>query len=274
MDFLKLFDDANKPWQLLIYIVVFVACMNLEYFIGVSDKEFRFKNIRTNLLFIIPGFLFQTLLGFVFIKTLDYENIHNLGIFSMLHIKSFGAQVIISFIVLDFFYWLYHFVMHRYGGLWRFHAVHHSDKVLNVSTSLREHPIETTVRLSHYMIISCLLGPAVLIISLHQFIQVISKIIIHSNWRLPEKTDKILSYLVLTPNMHHVHHHEKQPYTDSNYGDLFSIWDRMFATFQHLNKSEVVFGLDLVAFENRDSKNLKFKGLMSVPFSKQKLDNK
>lgn len=84
------------------------------------------------------------------------------------------------------------------------------------------------------------------ILALHQFVQIASKIIIHSNFRLPDKLDKYLSYLVITPNMHHVHHHFKQPYTDSNYGDLFSIWDRMFGTFTYLSKEQVQFGLDEV----------------------------
>ena len=136
--------------------------------------------------------------------------------------------------------------MHKVKKIWRFHAVHHSDVVLNVSTSLREHPVETVIRLSQYMAVSLFLGPMLWILALHQFVQIASKIIIHSNFRLPDKLDKYLSYLVITPNMHHVHHHFKQPYTDSNYGDLFSIWDRMFGTFTYLSKEQVQFGLDEV----------------------------
>ena len=121
--------------------------------------------------------------------------------------------------------------MHKVKLVWPFHAVHHSDTVLNVSTSLREHPVETCIRLGHYMLSAWFLGTAFWIMTLHQFVQIISKIIIHSNFRLPDKLDKYLSYFIITPNMHHVHHHYTAPYTDSNYGDLFSIWDRMFGTY-------------------------------------------
>ena len=273
MDKITFFSEENKVYQALVFVFVFLVCLNLEYLFGVSDRKDKFKNFKTNLLFIIPGFIFQTLLGLVFIKVLIWENDNNYGLLEFFGIKSVFGQLVVSFIVLDFFYWLYHFLMHRYKIVWRFHAVHHSDKILNVSTSLREHPVETTIRLSHYMLVCWLLGPSVWLISLHQFIQVISKIIIHSNWRFPDKVDKYLSYFILTPNMHHVHHHEKQPYTDSNFGDLFSIWDRVFGTFRFLPKEQVVFGLDVTVFENDDSKYLKFKELMKIPFSKKDLSN-
>lgn len=273
MNFITFFDESNKVYQAIVFMFVFLACMNLEYFFGVSDKEIKFKNVKTNLLFILPGFVFQNLLGIVFVKILLLENLKHFGLLAYLGIDAFLGQLILSFIVIDFFYWLYHFLMHKFSFVWRFHAVHHSDKVLNVSTSLREHPMETIIRLGQYMIVCCFLGPVVWLISLHQFIQVISKIIIHSNWRLPDKIDKYLSTLILTPNMHHVHHHEKQPYTDSNFGDLLSIWDRLFGTFRYLPKEDVVFGLDVVVFEDRNSKYLKFKELMKIPFGDKNLSS-
>jgi sterol desaturase/sphingolipid hydroxylase (fatty acid hydroxylase superfamily) len=266
------FNEDHKIFQGLAFMVVFLICLNLEYLFGVSDKKVKFKNIRTNLMFVLPGFVFQNVLGIIFLKVLIWENSNAIGLLDYFNIRTLFGQLVISFIVLDFFYWLYHFLMHKFSFVWRFHAVHHSDKVLNVSTSLREHPIETTIRLSHYMLITWLLGPTVWLISLHQFIQVVSKIIIHSNWRLPDKIDKYLSYLILTPNMHHVHHHEKQPFTDSNYGDLFSIWDRIFGTFQFLPKEQVVFGLDVEIFKE-NANSLKFKELMKLPFGNHKLEN-
>ncbi|MBK9509888.1 MAG: hypothetical protein IPO04_10675 [Cytophagaceae bacterium] len=72
--------------------------------------------------------------------------------------------------------------------------------------------------------------------------------------------------------MHHVHHHEKQPYTDSNFGDLFSIWDRAFGTFQFLPKEKVIFGLDVEIFKE-NPQTLRFKELIKLPFGKQKLNN-
>ncbi|MBK9718639.1 MAG: sterol desaturase family protein [Saprospiraceae bacterium] len=187
------------------------------------------------------------MIGIIFTKFILYENTISYGISPL----SSWIQLIVIFIILDFTYYIYHFLMHKFGIMWRFHSIHHSDTVLNVATSLREHPIETIIRMSHYIIVACLLGPLFWIISLHQLIQVASKIIIHSNFRFPDRIDKQLSIFLITPNMHHVHHHYKKPYTDSNFGDLFSIWDRLFCTFRYLPKEKVQFGLDDISYTHK-----------------------
>jgi sterol desaturase/sphingolipid hydroxylase (fatty acid hydroxylase superfamily) len=66
----------------------------------------------------------------------------------------------------------------------------------------------------------------------------------HANIALPKKWDTIMSYLIVSPDMHKVHHHYKLPYTDSNYGNIFSVWDRLFGTFRTLPKEEIVYGID------------------------------
>jgi sterol desaturase/sphingolipid hydroxylase (fatty acid hydroxylase superfamily) len=267
-------DTQNQSTQVILFGIVFLVCWNLERLYGVSKGDYdRQKHAFTNLLFILPGLVMQSLLGIVFLKVLLHENANNIGLLPYFNINSNLWQMVITFIVLDFFYWIYHFLMHKIKFAWRFHAVHHSDKIMNVTTSLREHPGETFIRLSHYMLAIWLLGPYFWIVTLHQFIQITSKIIVHSNWRIPDKADKYISYLLLTPNMHHVHHHQDQPYTDSNFGDLFSIWDRIFGTFKYLHKDEVVFGLDVEVFEDESNKQMKFKGLIKAPFSKDNLSN-
>ncbi len=267
------FSEDHRTFQIGVFTIVFILCWNLEYLFGISKNYSKSRHFLNNFLVAIPGALVQLTLGAFFLKMLNYENVNQIGLLSQLSIRSNVGQLLFSFVFLDFIYWLYHFIMHKTKLLWRFHAVHHSDKILNVSTSLREHPVETMVRLSHYILAVGFLGPYIWIISLHQFVQIISKIIIHGNFRLPEKTDKYLSYLILTPNMHHAHHHFEQPFTDSNYGDLFSIWDHLFGTFSHLTKDQVKFGLDLDVFAKDDSPFLKVKGLLQVPFSKNKLSN-
>ncbi len=271
MNFSHFFADGQNVWQLILFAITFLVCWNLEYLFGVTKDYNKWKQSFTNAMFIIPGGLMQLALGTVFIAVIKWENANGVGLLPRLNIMSNWQQIVVTFIVLDLFYWAYHFFMHKLNFAWRFHAVHHSDTVMNVSTSLREHPGETLIRLGHYMLGCWMLGTTFWILTLHQFIQIISKIIVHSNWRLPDNVDKWVSYLFLTPNMHHVHHHSEQPYTDSNYGDLFSIWDRMFGTFRYLPKHEVKFGLDVELFENEEQ--LKFKKLMKVPFTKENLSN-
>lgn len=234
------FSHQHQLVELAFYTVLFFICWNLENIFGVTTNYKKWRHSATNFWFILTGGLVQGLTGYFFVKALLFENAHHYGLIRFTTM----TQILISFICLDLAYYFYHVMMHKVRKTWRFHAVHHSDTVMNVSTCIREHPVETIIRLGQYMLFSLLLAPAFWIISLHQFLQITSKILIHSNFRLPDKLDKYLSYIILTPNMHHVHHHYQMPYTDSNYGDIFSIWDRIFGTFSYLPKEGVQFGLD------------------------------
>ncbi|MBK8279545.1 MAG: sterol desaturase family protein [Saprospiraceae bacterium] len=247
-----------QKYNFIVYAILFISLWNIENIFGVSKNYNKWSHSLINFWFIIPGYIIQGVLGAEFGVVLKFENSIGFGISSISTIW----QVLIAFLVLDLFYYLYHVVMHRYNLLWKVHAVHHSDTVLNVSTSLREHPFETVIRLSLYILCCCAIGPLLWIILFHQFVQVLSKIIIHSNIRLPDKFDYLLSFVFITPNMHQVHHHFKRPYTDSNFGDLFSIWDRLFGTMMYLSKEQVIFGLDQV--ETEKSKSIKSLVLINL----------
>jgi sterol desaturase/sphingolipid hydroxylase (fatty acid hydroxylase superfamily) len=264
---IQFFDQNNQILQSSIFIIVFLLCWSLEHFHGITAVNSKKKHFINNVLFSVFGALVQLAIGLVFLKSIQFEQENGLGLIHYWGVTSNLGQLLIAFIFLDFTYWLYHFLMHKIPVLWRFHAVHHSDSFLNVSTALREHPFETVIRLGHYILAVAIIGPSLWVISLHQFIQIISKIIIHGNFRVPEKLDKTLSFLLLTPNMHQVHHHYVQPYTDSNYGDLFSIWDRIFSTFRTLKKDELSFGLDQYP-EELESPD-KWYNLLKRPFLAQ-----
>jgi len=103
---------------------------------------------------------------------------------------------------------------------------------------------------------------------LYQSLSVLFAHLTHANISLPQNLDRIISYLFVTPNMHKVHHHYKQPLTDSNYGNIFSIWDRIFGTYTFVNDSKsLVYGIDT---HINDSKIDSFTNLLLIPFKKLK----
>ena len=104
-------------------------------------------------------------------------------------------------------------------------------------------------------------------VMIYQTLVVISTAFTHANIRLPKKIDRLLSYVIVSPNMHKVHHHWKQPYTDSNYGAVFSFWDRILGTFKSLDTSQIKYGIDKYY---PMEKNENILSLMKKPF--QKLD--
>lgn len=177
------------------------------------------------------------------------------------------ATILIGVLALDFSSWLVHWVMHKNSFLWRFHLIHHSDNKVDVTTGLRHHPGDSLLRGIFFLLLIFVSGAPMYSVMIYQTLVVVATAFTHANISLPPKFDKLLSYFLVSPNMHKVHHHWKQPYTDTNYGAVFSIWDRMFQTFSSLPVSEIRYGLDRYYPNEKDED---FMSLMKDPFVKKK----
>ena len=148
------------------------------------------------------------------------------------------------FVLLDLGDYVYHRFMHHTPWLWRFHLVHHTDQVVDSSTTVREHPGETIVRGLFLVLWTLLLGASYEVLLLRQAAETVSAVLAHSAVRMPQRLAHWLGFVLITPNLHHVHHHYVLPYTDQNFGGVLSIWDRLFGTFAELEEADCVFGLD------------------------------
>ncbi|RYY88861.1 MAG: sterol desaturase family protein [Chitinophagaceae bacterium] len=178
------------------------------------------------------------------------------------------ATILISFLVLDFFGgWLVHITEHKLSLLWRFHVVHHADNNVDVTTGLRHHPLESVLRGLFFFAGILLSGAPMYAVMIFQTLLVLSTAFTHANISLPRWLDKCLSYVFVSPNMHKVHHHWQQPYTDSNYGAVLSIWDRALGTYRELEPKKIRYGLDRY-YPNEEDEN--FGMLMRKPFGKLK----
>ena len=102
------------------------------------------------------------------------------------------------------------------------------------------------------------------LVFLYQTISVVSTQFTHANIALPKKLDSFLSYFIVSPNMHKVHHHYVLPYTDSNYGNIFSIWDRLFGTYHYTPVDQLKYGLDVL--DDKTDENMAFQ--LGIPFNK------
>ena len=150
----------------------------------------------------------------------------------------------LMFFVLDLLDYLYHFTMHKVDMFWRFHLVHHTDRAVDVSTTVREHPGETFIRNCFLMLWVFVCGASVEILVLRQTVETIVNLCSHTAIRLPSRSARVLGWLFITPNLHHAHHHAQLPCTNRNFGDVFSIWDRLFGTYVTLARTDTVFGLE------------------------------
>jgi sterol desaturase/sphingolipid hydroxylase (fatty acid hydroxylase superfamily) len=270
--FKYLITDHGQLIQLCLFAVLFFISWNIEIVAGRYMYVNKKKHAFINTPFIITSIPGQVLLGFAFAKTIQWTTLHQFGfLYHIPFTKNSLFLFLISFIFLDFGEYIYHIIMHKVKGLWIFHMVHHSDHFVDVSTTLREHPAENFIRLSFTLLWVFISGTVFWVLLLRQIIQVISTLFAHINYHLPEKTERMISLVFITPNLHQVHHHYQQPYTDCNYGDVLSIWDRIFGTFIRLPSENVVFGVD--TFMNNEASG-KFISLLRFPFRKYKQNKK
>ena len=230
-------------------------------------KKNKLRHATVNFSFTIMHLIIHTFLAILIIKISDWCRINEFGLVYWFN-TNVAVTIVISFFVLDFFGgWLVHFTEHQIPILWRFHVVHHADNNVDVTTGLRHHPIESLLRGLFFFMGITLSGAPMYAVMIFQTLLIIATAFTHANIKLPRKLDKALSYFLVSPNMHKVHHHFQQPYTDSNYGAVLSIWDRIFGTFMKLDYTKIKYGLDRY-YPNEEEEN--FKNLLIKPFGKMK----
>ncbi|MEO7120445.1 MAG: sterol desaturase family protein [Ginsengibacter sp.] len=262
------FSHSTGRSEAIIFAAALVICWNIETFAGLAAGYKKWNHAFLNSHFILTGILPQFLMGYLLVRTMHWTSNHHFGMLYFLpYMKNKIILFITSFIVLDFGEYIYHVIMHKIDRLWMFHAVHHSDPIVDVSTTLREHPCENLIRNSFTIIWVFFSGALFWIFFARQLIQIVSNLLVHMNYRLPDKVDAVVGLVFITPNLHQVHHHFEKPYTDCNYGDVLSIWDRMFGTFCRLPYEKIVFGVDTYMDQKVNSRYL---SLMKLPFGKCK----
>jgi sterol desaturase/sphingolipid hydroxylase (fatty acid hydroxylase superfamily) len=143
----------------------------------------------------------------------------------------YWASFLVAILLLDLGHYLIHYAFHRVPILWRMHRLHHTDQDFDVSTAVRFHPFEAVLEHAMNLTVILLLGPPVLAAILFQFSYVITTFWVHGNLRMPGETDRYLRWLLITPEMHRTHHSQSIEESNSNYGGLFSFWDRLFGLY-------------------------------------------
>ncbi len=231
-------------------------------------KYRRFHHAGINIFFTLTTIIVNFCLAFILLQVADWSVKNNFGILQWLPQMSIGIYALVGLLLLDLIgAYLVHLVEHKVKLLWRFHLIHHTDTWIDTTTANRHHPGESVIRFVFTTLGVLLVGTPMWLVFLYQTISVVATQFNHANIALPKKVDTLLSYFIVSPDMHKVHHHYVLPYTDSNYGNIFSIWDRLFGTFRVLPREEIVFGVDS-HFEPEEHNNL--GNLLKIPFQKKK----
>lgn len=231
--------------------------------------RFQYQKLRhagINLFFTLITALIGFGLAGVLLMASDFVAEKQFGLLYVVNLPLW-AQVIVGVLLLDFIgAYLVHWTEHKVKWMWKFHLVHHTDTTVDVTTGLRHHPGETVFRIGFTILAVMVVGAPIGIVMLYQSLSVLFAHLTHANIHIPDRLDRTLSWILVTPNMHKVHHHYTQPLTDTNYGNIFSVWDRLFGTFAYVaDTTSLKYGIDThMKAEEHDQLN----NLLAIPFQK------
>lgn len=229
--------------------------------------EFKYQKVRHAAInLILTGFFVVIGLGFagLLFGASEFVTANNFGLLNWISMPVW-LQCIVGVMLLDFFgAYLIHWIEHKVKWMWKFHLVHHTDTTVDVTTGLRHHPGEAVFRMCFTILGVIAVGAPIWIVFLYQSISALFAHITHANINMPKKIDRALSYVFITPLMHKVHHHYTQPLTDTNYGNIFAVWDRLFGTFAQVEDTrELKYGIDT---HMDPEENDRIGNLLKIPF--------
>ena len=236
-------------------------------------KYNKYKHLLLNVFFTLTTIIVNFVFAFTIVMLSEWAVNNNIGLLQWIQLPTL-FQFIFGLMAMDLISaWLAHYVEHQVKWMWKFHIIHHTDKTVDTTTANRHHPGESFIRLFFTLLAVLICGAPMWLVFAYQSISVVLSQFNHSNVKLPLWLDKGLSIIICTPDMHRVHHHYRQPYSDMNYGNIFSFWDRLFGTYVRVDNSKLIYGLD-THMDQEESKDL--IGLLKIPFQayRQPIDYK
>ena len=247
---------ANLPdvfkilWLALCLSIATIA----EFLIPLTRSDYnRFQHLRVNLFFLVTTIIVNGLFSLLLVRVLPVLAEHQIGLSHWISMPLW-VEFIVALLLLDLLaQYTIHYLLHNVPALWHFHQVHHSDVHVTATTGTRHHPVDYCARESFSLVVVAFLGAPMGVYIFYRMLTVVCTYFTHSNISLPGTLDRMLSYVIVTPNAHKFHHHYKMPWTNRNYGNIFSVWDRVFGTFVYGSTAEIRYGVDTMDAAKADS---------------------
>ncbi len=253
---------AIKPLLILVWLIVIFVLEGV--FPHYKNRTHRIKHAIPHILTaLFNGLLTRLLLAVITIKIIAWASRFPLALTFSIPFFAYLKTVLI-FILFDLWMYLWHMANHRISFLWLFHRAHHTDTDMDTTTALRFHPGELILSSSLRLPVLILLGMSFSEVVLFETILNTSTLFHHSNLAIPEKWDRILRAVIVTPNMHRVHHSVELLETNSNYTSLLSVWDRLFRSFRKREDTQTIT-IGLPRF--REGKWQRLRGFLLTPFA-------
>ena len=264
-EILYFFTNIADETRVLLLVGGLTFFLILEIRIPLFNSQYnKISHAGINITFTLITLVLNLFGAIGILKAVDFNRVNNSGLLNMIEIPLW-LYLILGLVLMDFFgAWLIHWIQHNVRWMWKFHIIHHSDPNVDVTSGLRHHPGENIFRLCFTILAVLITGANFGLVMMYQTVSAFFAHFSHANIRTTNVFENILSYIFVTPAFHKVHHHYLQPHTDSNYGNIFSIWDHIFQTVTSFrNTQEIIYGVDT----HMDSKeNSNIKNLLMIPF--------
>jgi len=261
-----MFDMGASTLRLVLFWGGLLLFLGLELAIpyrrpSVSKKRRWVDNLGLTL---FNSIVLQVVFGAAVVGTALYAEREGVGAVRLLDVPVW-AQVVLAVVVMDFILYVWHLLNHKVPLLWRFHRVHHADLDMDVSTATRFHIGELAPSAVIKIGFVYLLGATVTAVVIFESLIVLCAQFHHSSLRVPESFERLYWLFFVPPSMHRIHHSVKIRERDSNYGVIFSLWDRFMETLvRGVDQDRITIGLG----SYRRPERLKVHHLMLMPFTR------
>lgn len=245
--FLQFFEQLS-PGQKLAWVFL---CLGFYWVLEVAVPLFRFeynkwRHARVNLILLATTVIINFLFGLATVGVFAWVAKYKIGLLHYISVPLW-AKLLIAVLLLDLIgQYVVHYLLHKMKWMWKFHMIHHSDTHVDVTTGTRHHPGDYVMRETFALFAIVLVGAPLAFYLVYRITTIFFTYFSHANMVMPGWLDKSLSWVFITPNMHKFHHHFERPWTDSNFGNMFSFWDRMFGTLVYDDPKKVQYGLDVL----------------------------
>ena len=264
-NFLSFFEQMPNTYKFAWIFIVLTITWIMEAAIPLVRGDYqKWKHAGVNLVFLATSMLVNILFGAATVGIFLWTESTGFGLLNWIDLPVW-AELLLAVLFLDFLaQYVVHYMLHRVAWMWKFHMVHHSDTVVDATTGTRHHPGDYVLREVFALASIVITGMPLAFYVFYRIATIFFTYWSHSNIIMPNWLDKSLSFVFVTPNMHKFHHHFERPWTDTNFGNIFSFWDRMFGTMVYDDPRKVKYGLDVL--DDKTSGDLIYQ--FKIPFDK------
>jgi sterol desaturase/sphingolipid hydroxylase (fatty acid hydroxylase superfamily) len=260
-DFLSTALAPSNFTTMAVLFALMAVISAVEVLIPLGARRLR-QRLLPNVVLTAMTFAMGLFFGAAIIVTLAGLQQASIGVLNWYPIDGFWA-IAAGLLVLDFSTYVCHVTLHKVPSWWRYHRVHHSDSAVDVTSAFRQHPGESVIRYVFLAATACAIGASPVTFGIYRTLSALTALAEHANVRVPAWLDDVLSLVTTWPTFHKVHHSRAAHETDTNYGNIFSFWDRLFFTYIPARRGrDVEYGLD--GFDDADDQSV--LGVLSLPF--------